>query len=120
MLVLQNDAGPDAGRELIFRQSNALALEILWRLDAVGADINRIVAESARDERGHAHIGAAALRHLDRKARHGQFADIEIHAAKSAEENFLRRQIHEYWIDAVDLDGSVHQWPHPVVVADRD
>src|SRR5262249_6275273 len=43
VLILQNDAGPDAGGELIFRQSDPLALEILRSLDAVSADINRVV-----------------------------------------------------------------------------
>ena len=120
MVVLQDDARPHAGCELIFRQADALALEIGGRLDAVLAHIDRVVTERPRDECRHAHIGAIALGGLHREARHRQLADVEIHAAERAEKDFLRRQIHEHRIDAVDLDRAVHERTHAVVIADRD
>ena len=120
VVVLQDHARPDAGGELIFRQADALALEILRLLDAVGAHIDRVVAERARHEGRHADIGTIALRGLDREARHRQLADVEIHGAEGAEENLLRRQRHEHRIDAVDLHRAVEQRAGAVVVADRD
>jgi len=39
-------------------------------------------------------------------------------SSKSAEEDFLRRQIHENRINAVDPHGSVHQRADPIIVAD--
>src|SRR5262245_38519503 len=71
-------------------------------------------------ERRNSDIGAIAFGGLHREARHRQFADVEIHAAEGAEEDFLGRQVHEHRIDAVDLHRAVHERTHPVVVADRD
>jgi hypothetical protein len=59
------------------------------------------------------------LRGLHREARHRELADVEIHAAEGAEEDFLRRQIHEYRIDPIDLHRAVHQRAHPIVVPDH-
>ena len=119
VIVLQDGARPDAGGELIFRQADPLALEILRLLDAVGAHIDAVVAEHARHEGRHADIGTIALRGLDREARHRQFADVEIHGAKGPEENLLRRQLHEDGLDAVDLHRAVEQRTGPVIIADR-
>jgi hypothetical protein len=116
----EDDARPYAGGELIFGQADALALEIGRRLDAVGAHIDRVVAEGARHEGRHAHIGASTLRGLDREARHRQLADIEVDGAEGAEEDLLRRQRHEDRIDAVDLHRAVEERAHAIVITDRD
>jgi hypothetical protein len=76
------------------------------------------MAEGAGDEGGHTDVGTVAVCCLDREARHRQLADIEILAAKCAEEDFFRRQIHEDRIDAVDLDSPIHERTNSVVVAD--
>ena len=120
VVVLQHDAGPDAGGELIFRQPDALALEVGRRLDAVGAHPDRIVPERPRHEGRHADIGTVPCRGLHRRARHRQFADVEILAAEGAEEDLLGRQRHEHRIDAVDLHRAVDHGTHPVVIADRN
>src|SRR5262249_56200663 len=54
------------------------------------------------------------------EARQGVFADNEVLGGKWAEEDFLRIELHEHRIDAVDLDGAVDQRPVAVVVTDRD
>ena len=120
VVVLQDDARPHAGGELIFRQPDAPALEIGRRRDPVAAHIDRVVTECPRNECRHAHIRAVALGGLHREARQRQFADVEVHAAEGAEEDLLGRQVHEHGIDAVDLDRAVHQRTHAVVVADGD
>ena len=119
MILLQDRARPHAGGELEFRQAHALALEVFGLLDAVGAHIDAVVAEHPRHEGRDAHIGTVALRRLHREARHRQFADVEIHGAEGAEEDFLRRQGHEHRVDAIDLDRPVEQRARPVVIADR-
>jgi hypothetical protein len=120
MVVLQNDARPHAGGELILRQADASSLQIGWRLDAVPPHVDRVVAECAGDEGRHAHIRTIAVGGFHREARHREFANIEIHAAERTEEDFLGRQVHEHRIDAVDLDRAVHQRTNAVVIADRD
>ncbi len=119
VVVLEDRARPDAGRELILGQTHALALEVGRRLDAVVAHIDRVVAEGARHEGGHADIGAVAERGLDREARHRQFADIEVDRPEGAEEDLLRRQLHEHRIDPVDLNGAIEQRARPVIVTNR-
>ena len=120
VVILEDDARPHAGRELIFRQPDALALEIGRRLDAVAAHVDRVVTERSRDECRHPHIGTIVLGGLHREARHRQFAEVEIDVAEGTEEDFLRRQIHEHRIDAIDLNRAVHERTHPVVITDRD
>ena len=92
VVVFQNGARPHIGGQLIFRHADFFALEVVRLLDAVGAHIDRGVAEGARHERRHADIGAVALRGLDREARQRQFANVEFGVAEGAEEDFLRRR----------------------------
>ena len=119
MLILEDDARPHAGGELIFRQSHTAALEIGGRFDAVPPHVDRVVTERPRNEGRYPHIGAIAFGDLYGEARQRQFADVEIHAAESAEEDLLRRQVHEYGINAVDLDRAVHERTHAVIATDR-
>src|SRR5580704_17048611 len=120
VIVFQESARPDIGGELIFRHADFAALEVLRRFHPVGADIDRGVAERARDEGRHRDIGTIALRRFHRIARHRQFANVELGGAEGAEENLLRHELHIDRIDAVDLDGAVDQRAGAVIVADRD
>ncbi len=90
-IIFQDGARPDIGGELIFRHADLAALEICRRLDAVGAHIERGVAERLRHERRNAHVRAFAERRLQRVARQRQFADVEINRAEGTEEDLLRR-----------------------------
>src|SRR5689334_3092246 len=92
VVILEDDACPHAGRELIFRQPDAPALEIGRRLDAVAAHVDRVVTERPRHECRYPYVRTIALGDLHREARHRQFADVEIHVAEGTEENFLRWQ----------------------------
>ena len=121
VLVFQHGARPDVGGDLILRHADAPALQVLGPRDAaVGADIDRVVAERARRKHRHADIRTVAVRGLHREAAHRQFADVEIGVTEGTEEDLLRLQQHEHRIDAVDLHAAVDQRAHPVVVADRD
>src|SRR5437870_2533449 len=120
MVVLKDDARPHAGGELILRQSHPPALEIGGRCDAIPPHVDRVVTERPGNESRYPHIGAIVLGGLYGEARQRQFADVEIHAAESTEEDLLRRQIHEYGINAVDLDRAVHERTHAVIATDRD
>ena len=120
VIVFQEGARPDIGGELIFRHADLAAVQILRRLDAVGADIDRGVAESARHECRHRDIRAIVPRGLDRVARQRQFADVEFGGAEGAKENLLGNERHVDRIDAVDLHAAVDQRPGAVVIADRD
>ncbi len=120
VIVIEEGARPDIGRELIFRHADFLALEVRRLLDAIGADIDRVMAEGAGDEGRHRDVGTVTLRHLDRIARERQFADVEFGGAEGAKENLLRDQRHIDRVDAVDGDAAVDQRPGPVVLADGD
>jgi hypothetical protein len=119
-IVLEDHPRPHVGGELILGHADLLALEVLRLLDAVGAYIDRGVAERLRHEGGDADIGTVAERGLDGEARQRQLADVEIGRAEGAEEYLLRRQRHEHGIDAVDANGPVDQRTVAVIVADRD
>src|SRR5438132_13786782 len=86
MLILEDDARPHAGGELIFRQSHTAALEIGGRFDAVPPHADRVVTERPRTAGRHPHIRAIAFGGLYGTPRQRQFADVEIQAAASAEE----------------------------------
>src|SRR5215467_2841679 len=118
VVIFENCTCPHIGRQLIFRHTDLLALQIGWRLDAIGPDINRRVAKSARHEGRHAHIGTIALVGLEGETRHRQFTDIEFRPTKSAEKNLLRIERHEYRIDTVDPDKPIRQGTGAVIVAD--
>ena len=120
VFVLQDRARPDIGGELIFGDADLAALQVRGLLDAVGAHIDRGVAERARHEGRHAHIGEVALRGLHRGARQRQLADVELGMAERAEEDLLRVERHEHRIDAVDLHGAVGERAGAVIVAHRD
>ena len=120
MIVLENGAHPHVRRELIFRQPDFFAFKVRRSPDAVGPDIDRVVAERARHERRHADIGGFSLRDLDREARQRQFADVELGLTERSEENFLRTERHEYRVYAIDLHEAVGQRPDAVVIADGD
>src|SRR6516165_138375 len=117
-IILQDDARPYAGGELIFRQSDALALHVFRRFHAVLAHIDGVVAERARDEGRYTDIGTIPAGSLDREARQRQLANVEIDTAKCAKEDLLGRQAHEDRVDAVDLHDPVHQRANPVVISD--
>src|ERR1700737_5645413 len=68
VLFLQDDPRPHACGELKLGQADASAFAIFRRLDPIPAHIDRVMAEGARDESGHADIGAAAFSRLDREA----------------------------------------------------
>src|SRR5262245_50778317 len=87
VVILENNARPYAGRELIFRQPDAPALEIGRRLDAVAAHVDRVVTERSRDECRHPYVRTIVLGGLHREARHRQFADVEIHVAEGTKED---------------------------------
>jgi hypothetical protein len=119
VFVLEHGARPDIGGYLVFRHTDAAALQIFGPRDpAVGADVDRVVAERARGKYRHTDIRAVAVRRLDREAAHRQLANIEVGVAERAEKDFFRFQQHEHRIDAVDLHRAIHQRAHPVVVAD--
>src|ERR1700737_1926355 len=84
VLILQDDPRPHACGELKLGQADASAFEVFRRLDPVPAHIDRVMAEGARDEGGHADIWAAAFCCLDREARHRKFPDIKTMPAKCA------------------------------------
>jgi hypothetical protein len=117
VVILEDAARPDVGRQLVLGEADAFALQVGGRLDAVAADVDRGVPERPRYERWHADVGAGALRRLHRMARQRQLADVELGVAEGAEEDLLRRQRHVDWIDPVDLDGAVDQGPGAVIVA---
>src|SRR5271169_2696045 len=120
VVVFEDGARPDIGSQLIFRYTDFFFPEVGWLLDAVGAHIDRGVAEGARHKGRHADIGTIALRGLDREARHRQFAAVEFGMAEGAEEDFLRIERHENWIDAIDLYQPVRKRPGAIIVADGD
>jgi hypothetical protein len=37
-----------------------------------------------------------------------------------SEKDLLRIKQHDLRVDAIDLHPAVHQWTHPIIVADRD
>jgi len=76
------------------------------------------VAEGARQEDGHADIGAVALRDLHQEAAERQLGDVELGVPEGAEEDLLRIERHEDRLDAVDADLAVDERPVAVVVAD--
>ncbi|MPM41603.1 hypothetical protein SDC9_88258 [bioreactor metagenome] len=118
VVLFQNRAHPDVGRQLVFGQTDLAAAQILGLLNAVGAAIDRGVAEGARQEDGNADIREVALRGLQRGAGQREFADVEFLAAERAKEDFFGRQRHDDRIHAVDLHGAVDQRAAAVVVAD--
>jgi hypothetical protein len=120
VLLLQDGARPHVRGQLVFRHADALALEIRGRADAVGADIDRGMAEGARGKDRHADIGAIALGRLDGEAAERQLADVEIGVAEGAEEDLLGLESHEDRLHAVDPDSAVDQRANPVIVADGD
>nr|WP_292038977.1 hypothetical protein [Massilia sp. UBA6681] len=118
VVVLQDRAHPDVGGELVLGQADAAAAQVLGALDAVGAHVDRGVAEGARQEHRHADVGQGAGGGLDGGAGERQLADVEFLGAEGAEEDLFRRERHEDGIDAVDLDGAVDQGAATVVIAD--
>ncbi len=119
-VVLQDGARPDVSGELVLRHADLLALQILRLLDAVGAHIDRGVAEHPRHKRRHANVRTVFRRGLHREARQRALADVEVLVAERAEEDFLRIELHENRIDAVDLHRAVDQRAIAVIVADCD
>ena len=74
----------------------------------------------ARDKGWNADIGTVTARGFDGVARQRQFADVESHMPKRAEEDFLRLKTQKHRSNAVDGDFAVDQRPVAVVVANRD
>ena len=108
VFVLHHAAHPDHGGDLIFRQADALAAQVLRRLDAgVGADVDAGMAEQPRHEGRDADIGRGAGRDGAHVARERQLRDVEFLVAEGAEENLLgiERQVGDG--AALDLDAAV-------------
>src|SRR6185312_11220733 len=121
VILLEEDAHPNAGGELIFRQADTPATQIRGCADAaVVADENRPVAEHARGEHRDADIGVVAARGLDGEARQRQLADIELRSTESTEKDLLGLEEHVNRIDSIDRYLPVQERSYPVIVARCD
>jgi hypothetical protein len=120
MIVGQQRARPDVGRQLVLGHADALALQVFGPVDAVLAHVDAGVAEGAAQEHRHRDVGGLVAAGLHQVAAEGQLADVELDAAKGAEEGLLGRQRHAHRVDAVDLHAAVQQRTRAVVVAHGD
>ena len=119
-VVFQNRARPHIGCQLVFRETHFPSCQVLRFFDPVGAHENRGVPKTAGYKGRNSHIGALTKCGFEREARQRQLANVEIHGAEGAEENFFGHEFHEHRIDAVDFDRSVDQRAVAVVIPNRD
>ena len=121
ILVLKKAAKPHHRRHLVFRHADALALEIGRPCDAaVGADIDRRVAEHPRQEGRHRDVGRHAARQRDQVGAEADLGHLELAVEIGALEALLHRHGEVVDVAAFDADAAVHQRPHAVVVPGRD
>ena len=121
IFVLQHAAHPDYGGDLIFRQTDALALEIGRRADAgIGAHVDAGMPEQARHEGGDADIGRIPRCYRADVARERKLRDVEFLVAEGAKEDLFRikRQVGD--LAAFHLDAAVPDGAGAVVVAARN
>ena len=117
VLVLQDAADPDVGGDLVFRQADGLAFQILRPRDAaVGPDVDAGMAKQARDERRDRDVVVLSARDLQRIARERQLADVEFLVLEGAVERLLGLERRADQLAALDLDAAVEQRARPVVV----
>ena len=116
-MLFQNTAHPDVGRQLVFRNANALALEVLGAVDtAIRADIDRGMPKSAAEEHGHGHIMRVSACDRNRIRGQRELGDIESLVPERTEEHLFRREQHWHGVNAVDLDSPVNDAPCAVIV----
>ncbi len=120
VFVLQDAPDPDIGGDLIFRQPDRLAAQVLRALDAaVAADVDSAVPEQPRHEgRDRDVVRVAACRGHD-VARQRDLADVELAELEGAVERLLRLQRDRRDVAALDRRAAVEQRARAVVVADR-
>ena len=117
VLVLQDAARPDRRRDLVFRHADDAALEIGGRPDAaIGPDIDRRMAEGARDEGGDRDIRRVVAVEQHEVAAQRELGDVELGMAQGAEERLLDRQRKERGIAAFDRHPAVNQRTGAIVV----
>jgi hypothetical protein len=93
VLVGQEPAHPDVGGELILRQADPAAPQILGRSDAgVRAHIDGSVAEFLGHEDRDCRVGRFAAAHLQHIGTEGHLGHVELAPEHPAQENLLRRQ----------------------------
>ena len=126
IFVRQKAARPNRRGDLVFGDADFLAFEVLGSRDAaVGANVDARAAEGARQKHRYPDIGADAAQPLaargaDDIARQADLGDVEILVIPGAMKTFLGRYLDEIDIAALDLDASVHDRAHAVVIPGRD
>jgi hypothetical protein len=110
--VLHDAAHPYHRGDLIFRQADALALEVgRFANSGVGAHVNAGMPEQARHKSRNADIGGRSSRDRPDVARKRQLGYVEFPVAEGAKENLfgIERQIGDraaFHRDAAVLDGA--------------
>src|SRR5687768_4759713 len=114
-IVLEYAALPERGRLLILADADAFTDEIAWLFDAGVYVVRNLGMEKApaRKHRQGDHVEAAFAR--DQVGRHRHFPDVEFLKFELAPEGLRRMRIGRHDLDALGLDGSVHQWIDPLV-----
>ena len=121
VFVLHHAAHPDHRGDLIFRQADALAAQVLGLADAgVLADVDAGMAEDARHEGRNADIGRGAGRDRADVARERNLRDVEFLESEGAVENLLRIERQVGHRAALDLDPAVLDRLRAVVIAAGD
>ena len=121
VFVAQEPPEPHDGGHLIFGDADALSTQVLRTVDAaVGADIDRRVAEHPRQEHRDRYIGRDPARQRDQIRTEPDFGDLELAMKEGAFEAFLDR--HGEMIDGAALDRHppVLQRARAIVVPGRD
>src|SRR5215813_2107047 len=115
--MLQKAAQETQPGRAVLRGADALALEVLRRIDARAlAHIDAGVAEDLRERDRHRHERAIAARLQRRVGRERELGDLELLFVQHALEALARPQHLDIEIDAVGLHAPVHQRAGAVIV----